>query len=164
MSGSSNARSADWPTSPHSTKKLSCSILRKLFSPTSQQPQRAMRPILDTASFSENFNVKQEESSRHLRRQPLVVIRGRQVLPVHIPTRVLRPNNRCRWDLTGIWAVWTSRWTQICGCSWIRSRSVSTIRDEGSWREEDANKRVANNQFHQDNYSFSTSPNMGANL
>jgi hypothetical protein len=41
---------------------------------------------------------------------------------------------------------------------------VSTTRDEGSWREEDANKRVANNHFHQDNYSFSTSPNMGANL
>ena len=150
--------------SPHGTKKLSCSTSRKRFSRTSQQPQRAMRPISDTASFSENFNEKQEESLRHPRKRTPVVIPGLRALPVRIQTRVLRPNSHCHWGLIGIWAVWTSRWTRICGCSWIHSRSVSPLRDACASGEEAADKRVANNHFHQDNYSFSTGPNMGANM
>lgn len=108
--------------------------------------------------------MKQEESSRHLRKRTPVVIPGRRALPVRIPTRVLRPNSRCRWDLTGIWAVWISRWTRICGCSWIRSRSVSPLRDARICRGQAADEQAANNHFHEDNYSFSTGSNLGATM
>lgn len=164
MSGSFSARLDDWPMSPHSTKKLNYSTSQKLFSHTSQQPQRAMRPISDIVSSWENFNVKQEESLRHLRKRTPAPIPGHRALPARTLTRVLRPSSRCRWDLTGIWAVWTSRWTRICGCSWIHSHSVSPLHDACASGEEAADKRVANNHFHQDNYSFSTSPNMGATM
>lgn len=124
MCGSYNARLEDWPTLSHSTKRQSCSTLRKLFSRILQLPRRAMRPTSDIASSWESFSAKLEESSLHLLRRLRAVILGHRAPQAHKPTRLPRLNSQCLSDLIGTWAVWTSRWTQIFGCNWTRSRSV----------------------------------------
>jgi len=146
------------------TKKRTCSTSQKLSNHTSLRPRRATRPISDTASSWENCNEKQEESLPRLPKRTRAVTRERRALQVRRQIRLPPRSSQCRWALTGIWVVWTSHWIQICGCNWIRSRSVSSHHTARAWREEAANDGTANNHFHQDNYSFSTSPNMGATM
>lgn len=52
-------------------------------------------PISDTVSSWENSNEKQEESSRHPRKQTRAVIRGLQALPVRTQIQLPQPSSRC---------------------------------------------------------------------
>jgi hypothetical protein len=69
--------------------------------------------------------MKLGESSHPRLSRTRAVIPGRPALLDRRQIPLLRLRSRFRWALTGIWAVWTSHWTQICGCSWIHSHTVS---------------------------------------